>query len=246
MLVGCGLPASTAMGVMLARLVTWQMRQHAAACGELSWCRGPANDSPRSRARQTSAIARKRILACCGSGCTLPNYSCSAMLAMIGTRELSRRYELPGKGAVADGRDTVEAVPEKTMGQRIFRAKRTLSEAHIPFESPRGDELRRRVESVLSVVYLIFNEGYTATSGEEWMWAALCDEALRLGRMLVEFLSGESEAHALLALMELNASRTAARRGSNGEAVLLPDQDRFCGITRRSSEEWPGSNKRKD
>jgi predicted RNA polymerase sigma factor len=96
----------------------------------------------------------------------------------------------------------------------------------VPFETPRGDELRRRVNSVLSVVYLIFNEGHTATSGEEWMRAALCDEALRLGRMLVQFLPGESEVHALLALMELNASRTAARRGSNGEAVLLPDQDR--------------------
>jgi predicted RNA polymerase sigma factor len=117
-------------------------------------------------------------------------------------------------------------VPEKTMGQRIFRAKKTLSEAHIPFETPRGDELRRRVETVLSVVYLIFNEGYTATSGEEWMRAALCDEALRLGRMLVQLLPGESEVHALLALMELNASRTAARRGNKGEAVLLPDQDR--------------------
>jgi RNA polymerase sigma factor (sigma-70 family) len=117
-------------------------------------------------------------------------------------------------------------VPEKTVGQRIFRAKKTLSEAHVPFEMPRGEELRRRVKSVLSVVYLIFNEGHTATSGEEWMRAALCDEALRLGRMLVQLLPGESEAHALLALMELNASRTAARRGSNGEAVLLPDQDR--------------------
>jgi len=117
-------------------------------------------------------------------------------------------------------------VPEKTMGQRIFRAKKTLSEAHVPFETPRGDELRRRVESVLSVVYLIFNEGYTATSGGEWMRAALCDDALRLGRMLVQLLPGESEVHGLLALMELHASRTAARRGRNGEAVLLPDQDR--------------------
>jgi predicted RNA polymerase sigma factor len=117
-------------------------------------------------------------------------------------------------------------VPEKTIGQRIFRAKKTLSEAHVPFETPRGDELRRRVNSVLSVVYLIFNEGYTATSGEEWMRAALCDEALRLGRMLAQLLPGECEVHALLSLMELNASRTAARRGSKGEAVLLPDQDR--------------------
>src|SRR5579871_6886811 len=117
-------------------------------------------------------------------------------------------------------------VPEKTIGQRIFRAKKALSEADVPFETPRGDELRSRMKSVLSVVYLIFNEGYTATSGEEWMRAALCDEALRLGRTLAQLLPGESEVHALLALMELNASRTAARRGNNGEAVLLPDQDR--------------------
>lgn len=144
---------------------------------------------------------------------------------------------LPAEGRIAltlrliGGLTTAEIaraflVSEKTMGQRIFRAKKTLSEAHVPFETPRGDELLRRVKSVLSVVYLIFNEGYTATSGEEWMRAALCDEALRLGRMLVELLPDESEVHALVALMELNASRTAARRGSNGEAVLLPDQDR--------------------
>ena len=117
-------------------------------------------------------------------------------------------------------------VPEKTLGQRIFRAKKTLSEAHVPFETPRGDELRRRVEPVLSVVYLIFNEGYTATSGEEWMRAGLCNEAVRLGRMLVQLLPGESEVHGLLALMELQASRTAARRGRKGEAVLLRDQNR--------------------
>lgn len=117
-------------------------------------------------------------------------------------------------------------VPEKTLGQRISRAKKTLSEAHVPFETPRGDELRRRVESVLMVVYLVFNEGYTATSGDEWMRTALAQEALRLGRMLGPLLPGESEVHALVALMELQASRNAARRGRNGEAVLLPDQDR--------------------
>jgi predicted RNA polymerase sigma factor len=117
-------------------------------------------------------------------------------------------------------------VPEKTLAQRIVRAKKTLSEAHVPFETPRGDELHRRVASVLTVVYLIFNEGYTATSGDEWMRAALAEEALRLGRMLVRFLPDESEVHALLALMELQASRNAARRGTNGEAVLLPEQDR--------------------
>lgn len=117
-------------------------------------------------------------------------------------------------------------MPEKTLGQRISRAKKTLSEAHVPFETPSGDELRLRVESVLLVVYLIFNEGYTATSGGEWMRAALSEEALRLGRMLGRLLPGESEVHALVALMELQASRNAARRGRNGEAVLLPDQDR--------------------
>lgn len=117
-------------------------------------------------------------------------------------------------------------VPEKTLGQRISRAKKTLSEAHVPFETPHGDELRRRVESVLMVAYLIFNEGYTATSGDEWMRTALSEEALRLGRMLGRLLPGESEVHALVALMELQSSRNAARRGRNGEAVLLPDQDR--------------------
>jgi RNA polymerase sigma factor (sigma-70 family) len=117
-------------------------------------------------------------------------------------------------------------VPEKTLGQRIVRAKKTLSEAHVPFETPCGDELGRRVESVLTVVYLIFNEGYTATSGEEWMRAALSEDALRLGRMLAQLLPDEPEVHALLSLMELQASRNAARRGRNGEAVLLPDQDR--------------------
>jgi RNA polymerase sigma factor (sigma-70 family) len=149
--------------------------------------------------------------------------ACHPVLAMEGRVALTLR--------LIGGLTTAEIaraflVPEKTIGQRIFRAKKTLSEAHVPFETPRGDELRRRVKSVLSVVYLTFNEGHTATSGGEWMRAGLCDEALRLGRMLVQFLPEESEVHALLALMELNASRTAARRGRNGEAVLLPDQDR--------------------
>jgi RNA polymerase sigma-70 factor (ECF subfamily) len=117
-------------------------------------------------------------------------------------------------------------VSEKTMGQRIFRAKRTLSEAQVPFDIPRGDELRSRLESVLSVVYLIFNEGYTATSGDEWMREELCNDALRLGRILVQLLPGEPEILGLLALMELQASRTAARKGQNGKAVLLLEQDR--------------------
>src|SRR5580658_3654427 len=149
--------------------------------------------------------------------------ACHPVLAVEGRVALTLR--------VACGLTTAEIarsflVPEKTLGQRIFRAKKTLAEAHVPFETPRGDELRKRVESVLSVVYLIFNEGYTATSGEEWMRAALCDDALRLGRILVQLLPGESEVHGLLALMELQASRTAARRGRSGEAVLLLEQDR--------------------
>ena len=120
-------------------------------------------------------------------------------------------------------------VPEKTIGQRIFRAKKTLAEARIPFDIPRGDELRSRLASVLSVIYLIFNEGYAATSGGEWMREELCDDALRLGRILAALLTGtpgDAEVYGLLALMELQASRAAARRGRNGEAVLLLDQDR--------------------
>ena len=117
-------------------------------------------------------------------------------------------------------------VPEKTLAQRIVRAKKTLSEAHVQFETPKGDELKRRMAAVLSVIYLIFNEGYTATSGDEWMRAPLVEEALRLGRLLVQLLPDESEVHALLALMELHSSRNAARRSENGDAVLLPDQDR--------------------
>lgn len=117
-------------------------------------------------------------------------------------------------------------VPEKTMGQRIFRAKKLLSEAGVPYETPRGEELRLRVRAVLAVVYLIFNEGYTATAGEEWMRGELCDEAIRIGRLLVQLLPEESEGHGLLALMELNGARAAARRGREGEAVLLADQDR--------------------
>ena len=117
-------------------------------------------------------------------------------------------------------------VPEKTIGQRIFRAKKTLAEAHVPFETPRGDELRKRLESVLSVVYLTFNEGYAATSGDEWMRKELCDDALRLCRILAGLLPAESEIHGLLALMELQASRIAARKGRKGEAILLMEQDR--------------------
>jgi RNA polymerase sigma-70 factor (ECF subfamily) len=117
-------------------------------------------------------------------------------------------------------------VPEPTIQQRIVRAKRTLSEAQVPFEVPRRDELAVRLSSVLAVIYLIFNEGYSATAGDDWMRPQLCQEALRLGRILAELAHEEPEVHGLVALMEIQASRFAARTGSSGEPVLLLDQDR--------------------
>lgn len=117
-------------------------------------------------------------------------------------------------------------VPESTVAQRIVRAKRTLSEAGVPFEVPRGDELNGRLTSVLEVIYLIFNEGYSATAGDDWVRPALCEEALRLGRIVAELMPNESEVHGLVALMEIQASRLRARVGPAGEPVLLLDQDR--------------------
>lgn len=117
-------------------------------------------------------------------------------------------------------------VPESTIAQRIVRAKATLSEAGVPFEVPRGDELHERLDSVLGVVYLIFNEGYTATSGEDWLRPDLCEDALRLGRILAELAPRQPEVHGLVALMEIQASRTRARVGPTGEPILLLDQNR--------------------
>jgi RNA polymerase sigma factor (sigma-70 family) len=117
-------------------------------------------------------------------------------------------------------------VPEPTIAQRIVRAKRTLADAKVPFEVPRGAELATRLSSVLGVIYLIFNEGYSATAGDDWMRPALCEDALRLGRILAELTPGESEVHGLVALMEIQASRVRARVGPKGEPVLLLDQDR--------------------
>ena len=116
--------------------------------------------------------------------------------------------------------------PEPTIAQRIVRAKRTLSEARVPFEVPRGPELAARLSSVLEVIYLVFNEGYSATSGGDWMRPALCEDALRLGRILAELASQESEVHGLVALMEIQASRARARVSSTGEPILLFDQNR--------------------
>ncbi len=117
-------------------------------------------------------------------------------------------------------------VPEATVAQRIVRAKRTLSEARVPFEVPRGSELAARLSSVLAVIYLVFNEGYAATAGDDWLRPALCEDALRLGRILAELAPQEPEVHGLVALMEIQASRSRARVGPSGEPILLFDQNR--------------------
>jgi RNA polymerase sigma-70 factor (ECF subfamily) len=117
-------------------------------------------------------------------------------------------------------------LPEPTVAQRIVRSKRTLAEKRVPFQVPRGDELAARLSSVLAVIYLIFNEGYSATTGDDWMRPALCEEALRLARVLAELAPQQSEVHGLVALMEIQASRSRARVGPTGEPILLFDQNR--------------------
>ena len=117
-------------------------------------------------------------------------------------------------------------VPERTIAQRIVRAKRTLADAHVPFEVPRGEEFTARLSSVLQVIYLVFNEGYSATAGDDWMRPALCEDALRLGRILAGLVPQEPEVHGLVALMEIQASRSRARVGPKGQPILLLDQDR--------------------
>jgi RNA polymerase sigma factor (sigma-70 family) len=132
------------------------------------------------------------------------------VLAGLTTREIARAF----------------LVPEATMAQRIVRAKRTLSDARVPFEIPCRRDLAARLSSVLEVIYLVFNEGYSATAGEDWMRPALCEEALRLGRILAELAPHEAEVHGLVALMEIQASRIRARVNASGEPILLMDQNR--------------------
>jgi RNA polymerase sigma-70 factor, ECF subfamily len=132
------------------------------------------------------------------------------MLGGLATEEIARAF----------------LVPVPTIAQRIVRAKRTLSEARVPFEVPRADELPERLSSVLGVIYLVFNEGYSATAGDDWMRPALCEDALRLGRILAGLAPREPEVHGLVALMEIQASRLRARTGPGGEPILLLDQDR--------------------
>ncbi|MGZ6705942.1 MAG: RNA polymerase sigma factor [Solirubrobacteraceae bacterium] len=142
-----------------------------------------------------------------------PDARCALTLRLLGgltTDEIARAF----------------LVPSPTVGQRISRAKKTLAEANVPFEVPRGPELQARLSSVLDVIYLIFNEGYAATAGDDWMRPALCEDALRLGRIVAWLMPREPEVHGLVALMEIQASRARARTGPGGEPILLLDQDR--------------------
>src|ERR1700716_1244587 len=149
--------------------------------------------------------------------------SCHPVLSTEGRVALTLR--LLG-GLTTDEIARAFLVPEPTIAQRIVRAKRTLTEARVPFEVPRGPELEARLASVLKVIYLIFNEGYSATAGEDWLRPTLCEEALRLGRILANLVPNEPEAHGLVALMEIQASRAKARTTPTGEPILLLDQDR--------------------
>ena len=149
--------------------------------------------------------------------------SCHPVLSTEGRVALTLR--LLG-GLTTDEIARAFLVAEPTVAQRIVRAKRTLTEAHVPFEVPRRPELAARLSSVLEVIYLIFNEGYSATAGEDWMRPALCEDALRLGRILAELVPNEPEVHGLVALMEIQASRSAARAGPSGEPILLLEQNR--------------------
>ncbi|HEV8423404.1 MAG TPA: DUF6596 domain-containing protein, partial [Chthoniobacterales bacterium] len=149
--------------------------------------------------------------------------SCHPVLSTEGRTALTLR--LLG-GLKTDEIARAFLLPEPTIAQRIVRAKRTLSDAHVPFEVPRGAELVARLSSVLEVIYLIFNEGYSATAGGDWMRPALCEDAIRLGRVLAELAPREPEVHGLVALMEIQSSRAKARVGPTGEPILLFDQDR--------------------
>jgi RNA polymerase sigma factor (sigma-70 family) len=149
--------------------------------------------------------------------------ACHPLLSSEGRTALTLR--LLG-GLTTDEIARAFLVPEPTVAQRIVRAKRTLSEAHVPFEVPRGTERAARLSSVLEVIYLVFNEGYTATAGDDWLRPTLCEDALRLGRILAELAADEPEVHGLVALMEIQASRIGARVRPSGEPILLLDQDR--------------------
>ncbi|MGJ7918083.1 RNA polymerase sigma factor [Massilia sp. LXY-6] len=199
------------------------MNMHAGKEGELSW---ELDEQLRDGQRQPDELAEIAQLAEDGIdddvlrlmfvAChpVLPGEARAALtlklLGGLSTAEIARAF----------------LVPEATVAQRIVRAKRTLAEAKVPFEVPRGEERKPRLASVLQVIYLIYNEGYSASAGADWLRPGLCREALRLGRVLAELAPQEGEVHGLVALMEIQSSRERARTGPNGEPVLLLDQDR--------------------
>jgi RNA polymerase sigma factor (sigma-70 family) len=197
---------------------------HASKEGELSWEMDNllgASDSLRDPA-EAAALAQDaaeidddvlRLIFVCCHPVLSPEARAALALKLLGglaTGEIARAF----------------LVPETTVAQRIVRAKRTLAEARVPFEVPRGEELRPRLASVLQVIYLIFNEGYSASAGNDWLRPTLCREALRLGRVLAELMPDEGEVHGLVALMEIQSSRERARTGPDGAPILLMDQDR--------------------
>jgi len=197
---------------------------HASKEGELSWEMDNllgASDSFRDPA-EAAALAQEAaeidddvlrlIFVCCHPVLAAEARAALALklLGGLATGEIARAF----------------LVPEATVAQRIVRAKRTLAEARVPFEVPRGEELKPRLASVLQVIYLIFNEGYSASAGNDWLRPTLCREALRLGRVLAQLMPDEGEVHGLVALMEIQSSRERARTGPDGAPILLMDQDR--------------------
>ncbi len=191
----------------------------------------PRSSNGRNRASQTtqapgSWLPRRTARSTCSAATSGFRASTRSLAANC---KPGRRWLCPLRllgGLTTDEIARAFLVPEPTVAQRIVRAKRTLSEAHVPFEVPRGPELAARLASVLEVIYLIFNEGYSATAGDDWMRPALYEEALRLGRILAELAPEEPEVHGLVALMEIQASRSKARVGPSGEPILLLDQNR--------------------
>lgn len=188
-------------------------RKHAELAQELE--EGSMQDDPASEAKLEDDIGDDLL--------RLVFVSCHPVLPREARVALTLRL-LCGLSTDEIARAFLQAEP--TVAQRIVRAKKTLAQKQVPFAVPRRDELHERLDSVLEVIYLVFNEGYSATAGEDWMRPALCEEALRLGRVLAGLMPNEAEVHGLLALMELQASRTRARQGRDGEAITLDVQDR--------------------
>src|SRR3954447_18634667 len=234
-----GLAEDLAQEALVAALEQWP--ESGVPDNPGSWLMATAKHRAIDRLRRDKTLERKteemaRDLETCGTGAVDPGavdpivdvlrlifICCHPVLSTSGRIALTLRMV---GGLTTDEIARAFLVSNATVAQRIVRAKRTLTEARVPFELPARDELEERLESVLEVIYLVFNEGYAATAGDDWLRPELTEDALRLGRILAALVPGESEVQGLLALMELQASRNRARVGPTGEAVLLLDQDR--------------------